>query len=159
MFERIACGNSCCHCHSDNHSLPDFETIEQSRKVEHLIAQGIAVSCQFALAVTAPIVCNASIKAAQMCDLLFEHVDSMVLAMDEHDVGTNSICFVVNLATVYIRDRHTRLRKFSRTGEFAPTDIDSQAATPREEFSEATGPCRVQPARGLSRLQMSNSIT
>ena len=82
--------------------------IEQSSKVEHLIAQGIAVRWQFAPAVTAPIVCNTSIIAAKVCNLLFEHLDPMILAMDEYYIGTNSIRLVVHLATVYICDRHTR---------------------------------------------------
>jgi hypothetical protein len=72
--------------------------IEQSRKVEHLIAQGIPIRSQFAPAVTAPIVCNAPIIAAQACNLLFEQLDPVVLAMDKNDIGTNSIHLVVNLA-------------------------------------------------------------
>src|SRR5262249_13905757 len=80
--------------------------IEQARKVEHLIAQGIPVRGQFAPTVTAPIVCNTSVIAGQLCNLLFEHLNAVVLAVDKHDLGTGAIRLVVKLATVYICDGH-----------------------------------------------------
>jgi hypothetical protein len=57
----------------------------------------------------APVVGNAAVVRREVSDLGLEHLDPMVLAVDEHHVGSIPLDLVIEVAVVDMRNGHVKL--------------------------------------------------
>ncbi len=55
---------------------------------------------------TAAVICNAAIPLREMRKLILEHLQVMVLSVDENDVGPGPGYFIVEVAVVGVKCRH-----------------------------------------------------
>ena len=109
MLERVTRGNGGGHGHPEENGAIDLEILEQQGEVENLIAQGISVGCQLAAAVAAPVVGNAPVVRREVSDLGLEHLDPMVLTVDEHHVRSIPRDLIIEVAVVDMRNGHVKL--------------------------------------------------